>query len=130
MTPLPSAAVSVMLLLYVFAARVLELMVTVNVAVPPLAIEAGPVMVAQPVLPASKEGVMVTFPEQLPVTPTVKLAPGDAGSEPALAVKLNEVGDGICSVHWGETVRVIETCVVPTVLPVTLSSAVIVTLPV
>lgn len=101
-------------------------MVMVNVAVPPLTMLA--------VLPAlsqllSEEGVMVTLPAQLPVTPMVTVALCVVVL-PALAVKVSEVGAGVCSVQGGCTFSVTEVCTLPTVWPVTLSTAVIVTWPV
>ena len=102
MAPLPSAAVRVTVQVYVPAVvSEAEATMMVKVAFPPLAIEAGPLILSQPLPPASNEsvGVIVTFPEQLPVAPMVMVAVGIEGSKPIPALKLSVEGDGSRSVH-------------------------------
>jgi hypothetical protein len=110
-----------------------DVTVTVNVAVEPLAMVIGPLTASQP-LPefARAEGVIVTSPEHVPVTLRVKLWLGVAGSEPALAPKSSELVEAAWSEQGGViawAVSVTETTTVPTVCFVTLSTIVIVTLP-
>ena len=74
-------------------------------------------------------GVMVTLPEQAPITPIVKVCA--VGLKPAALENMMAVVDGACRVQGGCTFKVIDTtCGVPTAKWVTLSIAVIVTLPV
>src|SRR5579883_3200074 len=98
-------------------------MVMVSVAVPPLAMLAALPALSQLL---SEEGVMVTLPAQLPVAPMVTVALCVVVLA-ALAVKVSEVGAGVCCVQGGCTFSVTEVCTLPTVWPVVLSTAVIVT---
>src|SRR5579883_2416282 len=98
-------------------------MVMVNVAVLPLAMLAALPAFSQLLL---EEGVMVILPAQLPVTLMVTVALCVVVL-PALAVKVSEVGAGVCCVQGGWAFSVTEICTLPTVWPVTLSTAVIVT---
>lgn len=129
MAPLPSVALSVRLLVYVPAASAVEVIVTVKVAVPLLAIVIGPVIASQPLSLALTEGVIVMLPAQLPVALIVKLLVLAAGLLPTLAVKVSEVDDGVCKVHGGKTVRVTAICTIPTDWLVTLSTALMFTVP-
>lgn len=72
---------------------------------------------------------MVTLPEQAPITLIVKVCA--AGFKPTSLENVVDLVDGICKVHGGCTFSVIDTtCGVPTGRCVTLSIAVMVTLPV
>ena len=96
---MPLLAERVIALLYVPAFCELEEIVTVNVAVEPLAIVTGLLTASQPLPLDSTEGVIVTLSAQVPVTLRVKLAVGAAGSEPALALKLSAPGEAASSVQ-------------------------------
>jgi hypothetical protein len=113
---------------YAPAARPADTIVTVKVALPPLATVAACDTANQPV-PLAIVGVTVTLPLQAPITPTVKLCV--PGFKPTSAEKVSPATDGACSVHTGCTVS--ETAItfgVPTANFVTLSMAVRVTVPV
>ena len=99
-----------------------------KVAVEPLASETGLLTASQELLPPSVVAVMVTFPLQLPVTPMVNV--WVAGFVPTPAAKVNVEDEGAWSVQAGSTVKVTEVWITPTVAFVTLSTTVIVTVPV
>jgi len=101
----------------------------VKTPLPPLTAIAGADTANQPVpLDIVAVGVIVTLPEQAPITPTVNFC--GAGFEPASAVKINVGAKGGCSVHTGCIVNVIGmTLGVPTANLVTLSIAAMVTEP-
>jgi len=104
--------------------------VTVKVVLWPLAsvAEAGDTA-SQPVpLSIVTLGVTVTVPVQFPMTPIVKLC--GAGFKPGSVEKDFVGSEGLCNVHSGCTVNATVTlCGVPTGFLVTLSTAVIVTVP-
>ncbi len=104
--------------------------VTVKVVFWPLAsvAEAGDTA-SQPVpLSIVTLGVTVTVPVQFPMTPIVKLC--GAGFKPGSVEKDFVGSEGLCNVHSGCTVNATVTlCGVPTGFLVTLSMAVIVTVP-
>jgi hypothetical protein len=94
---MPLLAVSVIMLVYVPFFCKAEETVTVKVAVEPLAIDTGLLTETQPLPAESTDGVIVTFPEQLPVTLIVMSAVGGVGSEPLLAIKFSVPGDAAWS---------------------------------
>jgi hypothetical protein len=127
----PFIATSEIEAVYVPAARPIEVTDSVKVALPPLVTAAvGDDIASQPVpLSIVIVGVIVTFPAQAPIIPTVKVC--FAGFKPASGEKVSVVANGVCNVHTGCTFNVtIITLGLPTANFVTLSMAVKVTEPV
>ena len=122
----PSTAASEIESLSFPAPRDADVTVTVKVALPPLIVAEGGVTDSQLCVTV---GVMVTLPVQAPKMPMVKV--WVAGLVPTSLLKVSPAGEGACSVHGGcsDSVTVIVWGV-PTDCCVTLSTAVIVTLPV
>jgi len=112
------------------AASAADVITTVKVALPLVIVAKGGVTANQPVPdPSVTVGVMVTLPVHAPMIAIVKVCV--AGFKPASALKVSPVVEGDCSVQGGCTDSVtVTTCGVPMDCPVTLSVAVIVTVPV
>ncbi len=116
---------------YVAAVSVAEVAFTVKVALPPVATVALAGETANQLLPDARVtvGVMVTSPTQAPMMPTVKVCA--AGSDPASALKVSPLEEGVCIVHGGCTVSVIVIfCAAPAGWCVLSSTAEMLTVPV